>query len=68
MRPDDPDFIYLVSKLKKYDIILAGQTVDHWKNRGEGILKYLIEHSDIDDYVIPDDNTFDFMDYIQDFS
>lgn len=63
MKEEEDDFCYLVSKLKKKGLTLAGKTTDHWNNRGEGILKYLELHPEIDDFVILDDNKFDFMDY-----
>lgn len=63
MREDEDDFCYLVSKLKKQGLTLTGKTTDHWNNRGEGILKYLEKHTEIEDYVILDDNIFDFRDY-----
>lgn len=63
MRPEDEDIDYLISKLAKYGLKLEGKTVDHWNNRGEGIVRYLEEHPEIDEYVILDDNKFDFMDY-----
>ena len=31
--------------------------------RGAGVLEYLSEHPEIEEYVIFDDNTFDFRDY-----
>lgn len=63
MKPEEDDFCYLVSKLKEHGLTLAGKTTDHWNNRGEGILNYLEQHSEIDDFVILDDNLFDFRDY-----
>ena len=63
MKHDDDDYIYMISKLKKYGLQLAGKTVDHWNNRGEGIMNYLKEHQEIDEFVILDDNTFDFRNY-----
>lgn len=63
MREDEDDFCYLLSKLEKHGLTLSGKTKDHWHNRGEGILKYLEQHMEIDEYVILDDNIFDFRDY-----
>lgn len=63
MNIDDDDYLYLISKLKKYGLELAGKTVDNWNNRGEGIIRYLKEHPEIDEFVILDDNTFDFPNY-----
>lgn len=62
-KADNDDYIYLVSKLDKYKLKISGKTVDHWANRGEGICNYLKEHPEIDEYVILDDNLFDFEDY-----
>lgn len=62
LRSDHDDFLYFISKLEKYDLKLAGKTTDHWNNRGEGILAYLEAHSEIDEFVILDDNKFDFQD------
>ena len=63
MREDGDDFTYLVSMLKKYGLSLTGKTTDVWVGRGEGIQSYLAEHPEIDEYVILDDNTFDFSNY-----
>ena len=63
LRPDEEDYLYLISKLDKYGLKSAGKTTDHWNNRGEGILQYLESHPEIDEYVILDDNIFDFQDY-----
>lgn len=63
MKEDEDDFCYLISKLEKKGLALAGKTTDHYNNRGEGILKYLEMHPEIDEFVILDDNKFDFRDY-----
>ncbi len=63
LKSDNEDFCYLISKLEKYGLHLAGKTSDHFNKRGEGILKYLELHPEIDDFVILDDNKFDFQDY-----
>lgn len=63
LRADSDDLRYLNSKLEKQGLTLAGKTTDHWNNRGEGIIKYLELHPEIDDFVILDDNKFDFRDY-----
>lgn len=65
LRPEDDDYIYLCKKLQGCGIRLSGKTQDSLQNRGEGICNYLIEHKDIDDFVLLDDNTFDFADYKQ---
>ena len=63
MSPEEADYIYLCSKLEKYGLHLSGKTVDHWYNRGEGICKYLEEHPEIENFVILDDNQFEFKDF-----
>lgn len=63
LKSDDDDLVYLISKLEKQGLKLAGKTTDHWNNRGEGILRYIELHPEIDDFVILDDNKFDFNDY-----
>ena len=63
MNPTDDDYIYLVSKMEKYGLSISGHTQDSNRERGVGIVKYLEEHLEIEEYVILDDCTFDFMDY-----
>ena len=63
MREDGDDFTYLVSMLKKYGLSLTGKTTDVWVGRGEGIQSSLAEHPERAEYVILDDNTFDFSNY-----
>ncbi len=63
MKPTDEDYIYLVSKLEKYGLNISGHTQDNNRKRGAGIVKYLEKHPEIEEYVILDDCTFDFMDY-----
>lgn len=63
MRPESEDLDYLRDKLAMYGLAILDQTTDHGFKRGEGILTYLDAHSDIDEYVILDDNEFDFRDY-----
>ena len=63
LKEDNEDYIYLLSKLKKDGLTIAGKTKDYMNKRGAGILEYLKEHPEIEEYVILDDNTFDFMDY-----
>ena len=41
---------------------ISGKTRDEKHNRGNGIKQYLKEHSEIEEYVILDDNRFDFRD------
>lgn len=61
MDPQDADYQYLVSKLQKYNLRLAGQTRDTEKKRGTGIRDYLTDHPEIEEYVVLDDNLFDFQ-------
>lgn len=63
MRPESEDLNYLRTKLARYGLAISDQTTDHGFKRGEGIQAYLDEHPDIEEYVILDDNTFDFKDY-----
>lgn len=62
-RPESGDYKYLVEKLAKYRLQIADKTTDKGFQRGEGILRYVKEHPEIDEYVILDDNLFDFQDY-----
>jgi len=63
MNPASDDYRYLVSKLDKYGLKISGHTVDRNYKRGAGIRDYLLEHAEIEEYVILDDNIFDFRDY-----
>lgn len=65
MEQTDDDYRYLVSKLEKYELSISGHTQDRKHNRGEGIIRYLESHPEIEEYVILDDNKFDFQDYMQ---
>ncbi len=60
---NNDDYKYLMSKFEKYGLSIADKTIDNWGNRGEGIQNYLIAHPEIDEYVILDDNRFDFANY-----
>lgn len=59
------DLDYLRKKLMEHGLEISAMTEDHWNNRGQGIQDYLEEHSEIDEYVILDDNRFDFDDFPQ---
>lgn len=61
----DDDYLYLLEKLDLYGLYISGKTVDRGNNRGEGIINYLKDHPEIDDYVVLDDCTYDFEDYGQ---
>lgn len=65
MKQTDEDYIYLVSKLEMYGLSISGHTQDSMNNRGAGIIKYLEDHPEIEEYVILDDCKFDFNDYEQ---
>lgn len=65
MNEYDDDYLYLLKKLDLYDLYISGKTEDQGNNRGEGILKYLMTHPEIDDYIILDDCKYDFRDYVQ---
>ena len=57
----EKDYEYLSDKL--YGLEITDQTADKWHYRGEGIQAYLDAHPEIDEYVILDDNAFDFEDF-----
>ncbi len=57
------DLNYLRDKLAEHGLEIYAMTTDHWNNRGQGIQDYLYEHPEIDEYVILDDNRFDFEDF-----
>ena len=63
LKPTSDDYLYLVSKLEKYELKITGHTKDSFHKRGAGIMTYLEKHPEIDEYVILDDCKFDFMDY-----
>ncbi len=64
MKSTDDDYIYLVDKLALYGLKIAAQTQDitYKCKRGAGIKAYLEEHTEIEEYIILDDNKFDFQD------
>ena len=59
------DLEYLKKELAKYELTISGYTKHTYRNRGQGIIDYLKEHSEIEDYVVLDDNLFDFEDFPQ---
>lgn len=63
LREDDEDYLYLLSKLEREGLGISGKTQDETSRRGAGILKYLLTHPEINEYVVLDDNTFDFQNY-----
>lgn len=64
MKSTDDDYIYLVDKLALYGLKIVAQTQDitYKRKRGAGIKAYLEEHTEIEEYIILDDNKFDFQD------
>lgn len=62
LRENDEDYLYLVNKLGVQGLTITGKTEDNNRNRGAGILEYLAKHPEIEEYVILDDNVFDFKD------
>lgn len=57
------DYVYLQKKLAGYGIKILGKTQEPYTwQRGVGILQYLQEHPEIEEYVIIDDQHFDFRD------
>lgn len=60
MEPTDDDYIYLVEKLEKFRLKIASHTKDNGVERGAGVKAYLKEHPEIEEYVILDDNKYDF--------
>lgn len=66
LREDDEDYEYLVKKLADYGLKLVGKTEERLGNkskRGEGIMDYLDSHPEIIEFVVLDDNEFDFENY-----
>lgn len=63
MRETDDDYIYLQSKLSQYGLFIFGRTTGGRHDRGRGVMEYINEHPEIEDYVILDDCEFDFQDY-----
>ena len=63
LKETNEDYLYLVEKLKTQGLVISGKTEDTNRARGAGILAYVEEHPEIEEYVILDDNKFDFQDY-----
>ena len=59
------DYIYLIEKLGDYKLEVSGHTSGGKSDRGKGVLEYLKEHPEIKEYVILDDNKFDFLRYTE---
>ncbi len=63
LRPDHEDYIYLKEGLSKYGIEILGKTEEpSLYQRGMGVLEYLNNTPEIDEFVILDDQHFDFCD------
>ena len=61
MRNDSEDYIYLIRRLEKYGIKVLGSTKEEKTRQRElGILDYLEEHPEIEDFVILDDQHYGF--------
>lgn len=54
------DYRYLVSKLEQCGLKISDHTTDKERKRGQGIKEYLELHPEIDEFVILDDQKFDF--------
>lgn len=63
MKPERQDYIYLISKLAECKLEISGQINGVKSERGAGVKEYLNEHPEIKEYVILDDNKFDFSRY-----
>lgn len=64
LREDHEDYKYLADGLGKYGIEIIGKTEDEMLDGREiGILNYLKEYPEIDEFVILDDCQFGFRDY-----
>ncbi len=61
IRKDNEDYIYMISLLEKYGITIIGQTEDKFlAGREWGILEYIEDHPEVDDFVILDDQHYGF--------
>lgn len=66
LRCTSADYMYLVSKLEMCGLSIAGKTKNSMnckRDRGAEIIDYLEKHTEIEEYVILDDYTFDFENY-----
>lgn len=63
MKPNDADYLYLVSKLAKYGLEISAHTSGQKYNRAAGVTEYLGEHPEVKEFVILDDCVFDYEDY-----
>lgn len=64
LREDNEDYIYLRDSLEKHNVKIIGKTEGNISNnREDGILQYLEKHPEVDDFVIIDDNHYNFKDH-----
>jgi len=64
MKSNEEDYIYLITRLEKYGIKVIGKTTEERTSQRElGILDYLEEHPEIEDFVILDDQHYGFDGY-----
>lgn len=57
------DYRYLVSKLGQCGLEISDHTIDKERKRGLGVKEYLELHPEIEEFVILDDQKFDFEHY-----
>ena len=57
------DYRYLVSKLGQCGLEISDHTIDRDWKRGKGLKEYLELHSEIEEFVVLDDQKFDFENY-----
>lgn len=62
LKEGDEDYLYLLTKLNREGLTISGKK-DEKNARGVGVWEYLQIHPEIEEYVIFDDNTFDFRDH-----
>ena len=63
LKETDEDYIYLISKLADYKLEVSGKIDGPKSERGLWVKTYLEEHPEIKEYIILDDNRFDFSRY-----
>ena len=57
------DYRYLVSKLEQCGLKISDHTIDKERKRGQGVKEYLELHPEIEEFIILDDQKFDFEHY-----
>ena len=57
------DYRYLVSKLGQCGLEISDHTIDRDWKRGKGVKEYLELHSEIEEFVVLDDQKLDFENY-----